>query len=281
MANVNWKTLSLLIGALLIALGLQAGAIKIMINLARQADPPAVARAGTVSSKPAISPAAIDTVRHQPAKSEEQAVHEPAPTVHEPAPPTREPKPAVLVSDPPHLADLNPKPASIQNEPNPEAHPPLTPAPQAPAHPSAEAALVATSPKPSPVTNDGHADNPPVAVAPPAAPLAEANSVPQPADEAVLQEPAWLKARNPKHYTVQLYSGKDMETLKEIAAATTSSEPQAYYSTGSRSGPWYSLVAGDYSDYAAAQAAAAKLTADSPALKPWIRRFDEIQAKMR
>ena len=75
--------------------------------------------------------------------------------------------------------------------------------------------------------------------------------------------------------------GRQRIATTQIAAATASSESQAYYSTGSRSGPWYSLVAGDYSDYAAAQAAAAKLTADSPALKPWIRRFDEIQAKMR
>ena len=95
------------------------------------------------------------------------------------------------------------------------------------------------------------------------------------------KKPEWLKKRDPKHYTVQLYSGKDMETLKEIAASVGTAEPQAYYSTGSRSGNWHSLVAGDYPDSAAAQAAAAKFTTQLPALKPWIRRFEEIQAKLR
>ncbi len=282
MANVNWKILSLLTVTLLAALGLQAGAIKIMLNLARQSDMPASVALG----KPSAPVVAANAARHQAGPPEER-------TASDPAPPAREPKPAVLVSDPPHLAASTPKSDSPRSELSPEAHPPPAVAPPTATPPSAEASLVATEIKPQPAAS-GHTTAPPVvAAAPPvvaAAPVApsapvtpsaEANSAPEPMVENELQEPAWLKARNPKHYTVQLYSGKDIDTLKEIAAASTSTEPQAYYSTGTRSGPWYSLVAGDYPDSASAQAAAAKLSVRSPALKPWVRRFDEIQAKMR
>ena len=268
MDNVNWKVLSLLTVTLLVALGLQAGAIKIMINLARQSDAPAAvaASAGAVPGKPAVAGAPP----HQPAVPEERAISEPAP-------PAREPKPAALVADPPHLAGLAPKPEPSRGEPSPEAHQAPLAAPAASAQPSAEAALAAAEAKPQPAVADSPA-RPPA----PSAPSAEVAAAPTaPSAGSELQEPDWLKARNPKHYTVQLYSGKDIDTLKEIAAAAASTEPQAYYSTGSRSGPWYSLVTGDYPDAASAQAAAAKLSVRSPALKPWVRRFDEIQAKIR
>jgi DamX protein len=276
MANVNWKILSLLTVILLAALGLQAGAIKIMLNLARPSDTPASAGVRTAPGKPTAPVAAANAARHQADPPEER-------TASDPAPPVREPKPAGLVADPPHLAESPAKPvqpASPHGESSPEAHQTPVAAPAPP--PSAEAALVAAETKPQPAAG-GHAATPPVVTAVPApvAPSAEANSAPEPVVESELQEPAWLKTRNPKHYTVQLYSGKDIDALKEIAAASTSTEPQAYYSTGTRSGPWYSLVAGDYPDSASAQAAAAKLSVRSPALKPWVRRFDEIQAKMR
>ena len=268
MDNVNWKVLSLLTVTLLVALALQAGAIKIMINLARQSDAPAAvaASAEAVPGKPAVAGAPP----HQPAAPEGR-------TVSEPAPPAREPKSAALVADPPHLAGLAPKPEPSRGEPSPEAHQAPLAAPAASAQPSAEAALAAAEAKPQPAVADSPA-RPPA----PSAPSAEVAAAPTaPSAGSELQEPDWLKARNPKHYTVQLYSGKDIDTLKEIAAAAASTEPQAYYSTGSRSGLWYSLVAGDYPDAASAQAAAAKLSVRSPALKPWVRRFDEIQAKIR
>ena len=96
-----------------------------------------------------------------------------------------------------------------------------------------------------------------------------------------LLEPDWLKGRDPKRYTVQLYSGKDMNKLREIAKASTDVAPPAYFTTTSRSGPWYSLVIGDFPDFNSAQAAATKLATQSGATKPWIRRFSEIQGKMR
>ncbi len=271
MDNVNWKVLSLLTVTLLVALGLQAGAIKIMINLARQSDAPAAvaASAGAVPGKPAVAGA----LPHQPAVPEE-----PPPSANRPRPRGNR--------NPPRWWPIRriwpgwPRTRAVAPEPSPEAHQAPVPAAGVPARPSAEAALVAAEAKPQPAVADSPAHSP--APSAPSAPSAEVAAAPTaPSAGSELQEPDWLKARNPKHYTVQLYSGKDIDTLKEIAAAAASTEPQAYYSTGSRSGPWYSLVTGDYPDAASAQAAAAKLSVRSPALKPWVRRFDEIQAKIR
>lgn len=275
MANANWKVTFLLLVTLLVALGLQAGAIKIMINLARPSDPPAVANVRTLPPKPGTPVPTPAVAPRQPTVPEEENASEPAPAA-------RESKPTVLVSDPPHRVDSTAKADPATSEPTPEIHQSPAATPPTAAPPSPEAATVQAEAKPQPNASD-HAANAPVAAAPAVAPAAaESNAAPaETVASSELQEPAWLKARDPKHYTVQLYSGKDIGTLREIATAAVSAEPQAYYSTGSRSGPWYALVVGDYPDAATARAAAAKLTARSPALKPWVRRFDEIQAKMR
>lgn len=279
MNTANWKIPSLLGATLLAALGLQAGAIKMMLNSASPPDPPNLATAHPRAApvKPIVPAAAANLERHpaQPAnQSEERAAIEPMP------PPTTA-APAAVVADPPHLIDPPPKPEPVRHDAAPETSKSPTVAPAA-AQPSAEAALLASEAK-AQASNGRPASNSPAAAAPaaPAAPSPEVSAAPEPAAEGDLQDPEWLKARDAKHYTVQIYSGKSMDTLKAIAAATASAEPQAYYSTGSRSGPWYSLVTGDYSDAASAQAAAAKLTARSPTIKPWIRRFEEIQAKLR
>lgn len=285
MANVNWKILSLLMVTLLIALGLQAGAIKIMVNLSRPIEAPVAAADNRASptKQPAASAEATDAAERQTALSEERNTIDRAPSAPEP-------KPAVLVSDPPHLANLAAKSEPSRSEPSPEAYPSAVAPPATPQH-SSTTPPVSVEAKLQP-SAAGHATSAQtVAVSPAPVPAAakpteptestESTESTEPTAASALQEPAWLKTRDPARYTVQLYSGKDIGTLREIAAVTPSSEPQAYFSTGSRSGPWYSLVVGDYPDSATAQAAAARLTAQSPALKPWIRRFGEIQAKIR
>ena len=275
MAAVNWKIPSLLAATLLAALGLQAVAIKLMMD----SNSPSAETAAEVAHfraapiKPAL-PAAPAHVEPPPASAPPERAVEPV---------AASPKPAALVADPPHLAGSAAKLDAPHGEPSPEAQqpsasspaaPPATAPASAPPH-SPEAALLAAEAKPAPSVEKP--SSPPVAAAPPA----ETAAASEPAAVSDLQDASWLKARDPKRYTVQLYSGKSLDTLRAIAAATGSTEPQAYYSTGSRSGPWYSLVAGDYSDVASAQAAAGKLTASAPSIKPWIRRFDEIQVKLR
>lgn len=273
MAAVNWKIPSLLAATLLAALGLQTVAIKLMLDAGGPAAEPesVIAHVRAAPVMPA-APAHVEPAAAVPA---ERAVERAAPEASAPVP-----KPATLLADPPPVAGAPLKADAPRVEPSPEARPPAAPAPSR----SPEAALLSADAKPAP--------NPetPAAPAPVAAPTtataaaatpAQAPAASEPAVEGDLRDSAWLQARDPKRYTVQLYSGKSLDALRAIAAVTASSEPQAYYTTGSRSGPWYSLVAGDFADAASAQAAAGKLTARDSTIKPWIRRFDEIQAKLR
>jgi len=191
-------------------------------------------------------------------KTEPEHTPEPAPGAESHSPrPIAEPMPV-------------PAPAPVSNIP-----PPIELEPKAPAEtpsdaphetpPSAEAATL-TSRIPPPIELEAA---PPIELE-----AASANT---------LLEPDWLEARDPNHYTVQLYSGKDLDKLRQIAVSEsiTTVEPKAYFMTPSRSGPWYSLVVGDYPDFNAAQNIATKIAAQSGSIKPWIRRFSEIQARMR
>lgn len=266
MAASSWKSLSLLGVILLIALGLQAGAVKIMINL----------------NQPDESVAAIRA----------------APSAHAEAPPLA--KPADVIADPPHLAS----PTATSTEPphsgpSPEVHrPEPQPSPEAPhakPQPSPEAQILpaishnpmaSNIPPPIELEPEPLAEKSKSAIGTPSAASAEAHLATvtpsaEPSASTTLLEPDWLKGRDSKRYTVQLYSGKDMDKLREIAGSVTGASPSAYFVTTSRSGPWYSLVVGDYADFTTAQAVATQIAAQSSMLKPWIRRFSEIQARMR
>lgn len=275
MANFSWKTLALLTVTLLVALGLQAGALKIMVNLSRQTDEPAPVATRAAPGNPRLSATTGETGRQpMPAIEERIAVA--------PALAGQEPNPEALLADPPHLATPAPKPEPSPGSPNPEARQLPGAAPSTPvANPplitnplpvSAEINPSSTVSNPPPVT-------PAVPVAPPVAAASETN--PPPVTVSSLQEAAWIKARDPRRYTVQVYSGKEMNALREISVAVATADPQAYFTTTSRSGPWHSLVIGDYADSATAQTAAAKMTTRLPTIKPWVRRFDEVQAKLR
>lgn len=237
MAKASWKSSVLVAAILVVALALQAGAIRIMINLARPSGPPP----GKVENRALpVEPAAPLAAAVEPAR--QPATDSLSPSAGAPAPPVLETRPeSALSSSEPPSPPAAPKPAeTVIGQPAPGGNPPTT----------AEA---------PPAISD---------TASPAAPPAE------------LQDPAWLKTRDPQRYTVQLYRGKNLNKLKDIAGTAAPAEPRAYFVTGSRSSPWYALVVGDYPDAAAARAAAKNL-APSATTKPWVRRFDEIQANMR
>ena len=265
MAKLSWKAPTLLATILLVALGLQASAVKILLNLSRQPEPAVAARESSAAPSESVVPPISVAL-----EAERWPAIDPPPNGGDPA----------ILTDPPHLADLAAEAQSPGSPPAtdiPPVDPVPTPAPNATATAMARLAALAepATPESAPV--------PPAPVAPEPALAEPATSEPvpvSPAPVAGLQDADWLKARNPRRYTIQLFSGKDLDKLKEVAAALASDQPQAYYTTGSRTSPWYSLVMGDYPDAATARTAAANLAASS-ALKPWVRRFDDIQSSIR
>jgi len=272
MANLSWKTWSLLTITLLVALGLQAGGLKIMINLSHQADESAAMATRAAAGQPQSAVPVAETGQ-PPASVPEERI------ASAPIRPEANPEAALLAESPRPAAPA--KPESSPSAPNPEARQlPVV----APPSPVAGSTTVANPP---PVSAEAGPAPPAVAVSsPPATPVAPAAvpSVPpetNPAPTGGLQEAAWISARDSRRYTVQVYSGKDMNALREISVALATADPQAYFTTTSRSGPWHALVIGDYATLAAAQSAVAKMTARAPMIKPWVRRFDEVQAKLR
>jgi septal ring-binding cell division protein DamX len=264
MDSLPWKPLALLSSILVIAIGLQAGSINIMINLSEPDEPVA-----KVASADPTQPAAHTS------------------------------QPEVVVTDPPHLANVNhsPEPApspeaqTIETSPEAESHSP-PPVETLPAEPMPTSMPRSNIPPPIELDPEPSAETPAEAPqgAPPTASVEAAtlnSRIPPPiapeAPASNLLEPDWLKGRDPDHYTVQLYSGKDLDKLREIAGSDsiTTDGPKAYFTSPSRSGPWYSLVVGDYPDFAEAQKIATEIAARSGSIKPWIRRFSEIQARMR
>lgn len=255
MAKLSWQASTVLATILLVALGLQASAIKILLNLSRQPEPAVVTvpdpDPGPALSGPVTSPAtALDAARW---------------SVDDPP----------LPAEPPHLADLTREAQPFAPEvPPPDPVP--APAPNAAALAMARLAELAEQTAIAPAHSPGSAPKPaePVELTGPEAVPAES----APATD--LRDVDWLRIQDPRRYTIQLFSSKNLDKLGEVAAMIGSDEPRAYFMTGSRTSPWYSLVLGDYPDAGAARAAAANLTA-SLALKPWVRRFEDIQSSMR
>lgn len=279
MSALSPKSLMLLSVMLMVALGLQAGAIKTLISLQQPDTLDGARLAAALEAHPKELTSTKEPLPVPPREPLLEPTHptSPPPTQHsEPSPPeiatADAPPKAPSVEAPPALP---PAPAPITTlvaEP-PPAHNPMT---------SNIPPPIQLDPEPAPL------EAPPIPPIPPtssepsplASAAATAEEAPTPSTGTLL-EPDWLKGRDPKRYTVQLYSGKDMNKLREIASASSSVAPSAYFTTASRSGPWHSLVIGDFADFNSAQAAATKLAAQPSASKPWIRRFSEIQAKMR
>lgn len=272
MSAISSKSLIMLGIVLMVALALQAGAIKMLVSL-QQPDTLNSARLAAALEAP---------------PSKEAPRELPAEPLVEPVSPAT-PHPGVAQDPEAHSA--NPEAQALQALATSEA-PPATAASSAAPEPVPAAAPTAHNPMLSNIPPPIQLDPEPVAKEPLPLPLPDSTGsplatpvieiAPPPAAAAGgLLEPDWLKGRDPKRYTVQLYSGKNMDKVREIATASAGIAPPAYFVTTSRSGPWYSLVVGDFADFNSAQDAATKLAAQPGATKPWIRRFSEIQSKMR
>ena len=192
------------------------------------------------------APAAVPAPSPAPSPAPEQESTRPAAdtstvTAQDPAP---DPKPAVVVTG----SDSR-KPAQREAGRAPGQEPPPVPAP------------VETR-TPAPISK-------PV-VKPKTAPAADA------ADTGV----AWLKARPPGRYTLQLVGSRDRGAVRKFVRDYGIEAPFAIFERDLKGKPWYSLVAGDYPDRDAAIAARARLPKRLERSGVWPRTFESIQKSM-
>ena len=88
---------------------------------------------------------------------------------------------------------------------------------------------------------------------------------------------AWLKSRDPARFTLQLVGSRDRAAVRKFAREHAIAEPHAVFERDLKGKPWYSLVAGDYPDRAAAIAARERLPKGLGRSGIWPRTFGSIQ----
>ncbi len=88
----------------------------------------------------------------------------------------------------------------------------------------------------------------------------------------------WILARDPAHFTLQLLSTHKSEAIPTFVRKHALEGDLARFHTVIKGSDWYTLVQGDYPTHEAAQAALGKQPATLGGLKPWVRRFDDIQS---
>lgn len=93
---------------------------------------------------------------------------------------------------------------------------------------------------------------------------------------------AWLLARDPSHYTLQLVAGEHLETLQRfLHEHPLDGKSLAFYQTTRKGRPWYALVYGEFGDKTQALAARKRLPGPLRRLKPWVRNLGGIQRQLR
>jgi len=183
-----------------------------------------------------------------PASAREAVVESPAPATSSPAP-VESPAPVAV---PGAKAPLPPSPASA---PATVSAPPSQPAP----------VEERTVPRPARA-----ATPPPTTKASP--PAAVAGAVPATTEGGL----GWLKSRPAGHYTLQLVGARDRAGVERFVRDHKIHQPYAIFERQLDGHPWYSLVAGEYPDRAAALAARERLPPAMERSGVWPRSFESI-----
>ncbi|HEX7048551.1 MAG TPA: SPOR domain-containing protein [Gammaproteobacteria bacterium] len=92
---------------------------------------------------------------------------------------------------------------------------------------------------------------------------------------------AWILSRPDQYYTVQLMAVRSESEARDFIEEHDLGDTAAYFRTQRDGEDWYSIILGEYSSRAAANAAAAALSPEIRAGKPWIRSFESVQNSIR
>lgn len=90
--------------------------------------------------------------------------------------------------------------------------------------------------------------------------------------------PAWIRERDPNHYTIQVIALSSRKKLEDLLAGHNDLAPMAIYQATGSKGTLHVLVQGDYPDLEAVRAARDTFpTAIQPRDRLWIRKFGMVQ----
>lgn len=94
------------------------------------------------------------------------------------------------------------------------------------------------------------------------------------------QKDKWILTQNPAGFTLQLLGTNKKENADQFIQQHKIAERAGYFISQRDGKDWYSVVYGAYSDKASAQQAAKRLPSSLKEIKPWVRRFDNLQASI-
>jgi len=95
-----------------------------------------------------------------------------------------------------------------------------------------------------------------------------------------LDPQAWVKAQNPRYYTLQLASSTNAALIKKYFNENSLVGKAGYYKNKREGEYWYALVFGSYASVNDANAAIATLPKDLRKWSPWVRKLKSIHRIM-
>ena len=107
-------------------------------------------------------------------------------------------------------------------------------------------------------------------------------SKPQASKATTTWQPAanWIMGQDPNHFTLQLLGTGQRSSLEAFVTKHKLRGSVSIYKTIRNDKPWYALVYGSYANRSQAQQASKNLPKSLAKVKPWIRRFDSVQAQI-
>jgi DamX protein len=96
-----------------------------------------------------------------------------------------------------------------------------------------------------------------------------------------LQTISWINRQNPEHFTLQLLGTYNKGSLESFVKRHQLEKNTAFFVSRRNNRNWYTLVHGRFASKPLAQQAVNQLPADLQKIRPWIRRFADIQSTTR
>lgn len=93
-----------------------------------------------------------------------------------------------------------------------------------------------------------------------------------------LKDERWILDQEPNHFTLQVLGTKNKNSIKTFTTKHQLNDSAAVFQTLRNGKPWYSVIFGSYATKDAAAKSKKKIT--NSKVKPWLRRFDSVQAKI-
>lgn len=95
------------------------------------------------------------------------------------------------------------------------------------------------------------------------------------------KDSAWVKAQNPKHYTLQLIGGSNHAAAQKYIKKHKLEKDAVIIHSSRKGKDWYTVIYKSFKTTKSAKQAIKKLPASLRRIKPWIRPFSAIQKIMK